>query len=199
MGTMIGRFKGSLLALLALAAAAACESRLPEQEFPALTYGHLGGFRLDVGALRVVSEYAAPMKAPNVDHLFPTPPEKALRRWAADRLVAAGAKGTARFVIIDAAVSETPLEVEGGLGGLFTTQQSVRYEARAEAMLEILDDQGYRMGFANARVSRTRTLGEDATIDERRRLWFELTEALINDFNAEIEKNIRQYIGGYLF
>ncbi len=48
------------------------------------------------------------------------------------------------------------------------------------------------------RISRSRTLREDATINDRERMWFDLTEALMGDFNAELEKNIRQYVSGYL-
>ncbi|MCH8213764.1 MAG: hypothetical protein IIC54_06800, partial [Proteobacteria bacterium] len=47
-------------------------------------------------------------------------------------------------------------------------------------------------------VSRSRTLREDASINDRERMWFDLIEALMRDFNAELEKNIRQYLGGYL-
>ncbi len=196
---MSGHCKRGLVALLVVVAVAACETPPPGQELPELTYGHLGKFRLNVGEVRVVFQYAPPMKPPNVEHLSSTPPEKALRRWAADRLLAEGTTGAARFVIIDAAVTETLLELEEGVSALFTTQQAVRYQAHAEAVLEILDARGYRTGYANARVSRTRTMAEDATLNERDRLWFELTEALLNDFNTEIEKNIRQFLGGHLF
>ena len=45
---------------------------------------------------------------------------------------------------------------------------------------------------------RTRTVREDASLHDRKRIWFEMTEALMKDFNAEMEKNIRQHLGGYL-
>ncbi len=191
---MTGRYFVFVLVLLL----AACETPMVTQTLPELTYGHLSKFRLDVAQVQVAAEYVPPMKAPNVDHLFPTPPGKALRRWAADRLTAAGERGRARFVILNASVTETRLKMDKGFTGAFTTQQSERYDATVEASLEILDDRGFRKGFANARVSRSRTLGEDATINDRERMWFDLTEALMKDFNAELEKNIRQYLGGYL-
>ncbi len=191
---MIRRYLVSLLVVFL----AACETPVVTQTLPELTYGHLSKFTLDVAAIAVKAKYVPPMKAPNVEHLFPTPPGKALRRWAADRLRAGGRRGSAQFVIIDAAVTETPLKLDKSFTGAFTKQQSRRYEATVEVSLEILDDKGFRKGFANARVSRSRTLGEDATINDRERMWFDLTEALMRDFNAELEKNIRQYLGGYL-
>ena len=191
---MIRRYFVSLLVVFL----AACETPVVTQTLPELTYGHLSTFTLDVAAIAVKAKYLPPMKAPNVDHLFPTPPAKALRRWAADRLKAGGRRGSARFVIIDAQVKEVPLKLDKSFTGAFTKQQSRRYEATVEVSLEILDDRGFRKGFANARVMRSRTLGEDASINDRERMWFDLTEALMRDFNAELEKNIRQYLGGYL-
>ena len=193
------RFRRCVLAGLVALVLAACQTPPPAQRLPELTYGHLDRLNLDVAALEVVSEFRSPMKAPHVEHLFPTPPQTALERWAADRLEAAGRQGIARFVIKDARGTATPLAIDKGLAGVFKKEQSVRYEARVEAFLEIVDERGFRKGFASARVSRTRTLGEDATLNERDKAWFDLTEAVTRDFNAEMEKNIRQYLGGFLF
>ena len=191
---MIRRYFISLL----LVFLAACETPVATQTLPELTYGHLSKFTLDVADVAVAAKYLPPMKAPNVDHLFATPPGKALRRWAADRLKAGGRRGSARFLIVNAQVKEVPLKLDKSFTGAFTKQQSRRYEATVEVSLEILDDKGFRKGFANARVSRSRTMREDASINDRERLWFDLTDALMQDFNAELEKNIRQYLGGYL-
>ena len=195
---MSGHCKRVLVALLVVVAVAACETPSPGQKLPELTYGHLGKFRLNVGEVQVVSQYVPPMKPPNVEHLSSTPPEKALKRWAADRLKAAGRAGTARFVIVSAAATVEPLKVDKGLSGAFEKQQSKRYRANVEATLEILDAKGFRRGFVDARASRSRTIREDATLNQRERLWFELTEALMNDFNAEIDRQIRKYLGGFL-
>ncbi len=191
---MVRRYLVSLLVVFL----AACETPVATQTLPELTYGHLSKFTLDVAGIDVKAKYVPPMQAPNVEHLFATPPGKALRRWAADRLRAAGRRGRARFLILDAAVTETPLKLDKSFTGAFTKQQSRRYDATVEVSLEILDDKGFRTGFANARVMRSRTLGEDATINDRERMWFDLTEALMQDLNAEMEKNIRQYLSGYL-
>ena len=196
---MVKQLKFLVFALLAPLALGACETPMPAQTLPGLTYEHLKPFRLDVAAVDVVSQYRSPMQKPNVEHLFPTPPEKALRRWAQDRLKAAGKGATARFVILDARATETPLKIDKSFWGAFKRQQSERYDATVEATLEILDSRGFRKGFANARASRSRTVREDATLNERERTWFELTEALMKDFDAELERNIRQHLGGFLF
>ena len=90
---MVRRYLVSLLVVFL----AACETPVVTQTLPELTYGHLSKFTLDVAAIAVKAKYVPPMKAPNVEHLFATPPGKAPRRWAADRPKAGGRRGSARF------------------------------------------------------------------------------------------------------
>jgi hypothetical protein len=39
---------------------------------------------------------------------------------------------------------------------------------------------------------------EDITINKRERIWFDLTEALARDFDAAMEKNMRQHLGRWI-
>ena len=80
--------------------------------------------------------------------------------------------------------------------GTFTKQQSERYDARVEAVVEIQD--GSRRGAANAASTRWTTVGEDVSLNERERIKFNLVESLMKDFDAEIEKNIRQHLANWL-
>jgi len=115
-----------------------------------------------------------------------------------DRLKAAGSQGSARFTIIDASITETKLKMDSGITGALTKQQAFRYDATVEGSVEVMDSRGFRKGFASARARRSRTVREDATLNERDRIWFALVEDLMQDFNAEIEKNIRQHLSGQL-
>ena len=184
-----------LPAVLALALAA-CETPVQVQKFPEMTFAHLAPISLDVASVEVVARYQPPMKAPNVDHLVPAPPIKALRRWAADRLKPIGRSGTAQLVIHVASVIETPLEQKTGLKATFTKQQAQRYDFLVEASLEVADAR--RRGRAEARVTRFTTMREDVSLNERDRIWFKEVEAMMTDFNAEMEKNVRQYLGAWL-
>jgi len=177
---------------------AGCEANVPRQEFPEITYSHISPLELNVGVLDIVVDYQPPLKAPNVEHLFPVSPETALRRWADDRLANHGQDGVARFIIIDASVRETALKMKTGLMGVFTKEQSERYEANIETMLEILDSQGVRKAYATARVGNTLTVREDATVNEREQAWFNLTETLMKDFNREMESNIRKHLVNWI-
>lgn len=192
---MTRRFLVTGLATLALAA---CATQVSIQRFPEITFAHMPKIGLNAARVEVVSEFHPSLQPPHVEHLMPAPPEKAMRRWAEDRLEVRGVTNVARFTITDASVTETPLKVEGGLSGAFKKQQAVRYEATVAAMIEILDDRGFRRAFASSRVSRSQTLGEDASLNDRDRLWFDLVEALMKDFNAEMEQDLRSHVGAFL-
>src|SRR6185369_3173286 len=174
-------------------ALAGCSTSPPPQRFPELTYGHLGVMRLDVEKVEIVNEYQAPLAPPNVDHLFPIPPERAMRRWAQDRLAANGTPGRyARFVITDAKVTETNLPRSTGITGAFTKDQSQRYDLSMSAAIEIREDRGnFRSGYATASTSRSRTVREDITINDREKVWFEMLEQAMNELNTELERQIK--------
>jgi hypothetical protein len=188
----------SLTAFIALAALGGCETTPPKATYPALTYGHHGVIGLDVRKIQIVSKYAAPLKAPNVEHLAPVGLADTMERWARDRLKARGGTGRARVTIIKASIIEVPLKVRGGFRGAITTDQSERYDAGAEMIIEILDERGIQKAFVKGAAERTRTVAEGVPPAQRDRVWFELVEALMNDLNGSLDRNIRVYFARYI-
>ena len=150
-----------------------------------------------IATIEVVSQYRPPLRPPIVEHLFPTPPLKVLRRWASDRLKAVGKSGSARLVIHKASAVESVLKKKTGFTAAFTKQQSHRYALAVEATLAIFAD-GRQKGHALAHATRFSTLREDTSINKRQRIWFDLTEALVRDFDAEMENNIRRHLGTWI-
>ena len=65
-----------------------------------------------------------------------------------------------------------------------------------EARLEVAN--GSSRGIAMAHASRFSTIREDASINNRERLWFDLTEALVGDFDKAMEENIHKHLGKWL-
>jgi hypothetical protein len=177
---------------------ASCQATAPTLVFPELTFQHMKPLSLNVAKLETMSSYKPPMSAPNVDHLFHTSPAGALGRWAEDRLRAVGKNGFARFTIIEASVTETQLDMKKGIIGAFTKDQSERYDAVLEAKLEIFDDSGLSIGFARAKATRSVTVREDSSVNQREQAWFRLTEELVIDIDAELEKNISMYLSRWL-
>jgi hypothetical protein len=196
------RWLGGAASLAALAATdlAGCATPPPQNRFPELTYAHLGKIRLDVSQINIVSVYKSPFAPPNIEQDMPVLPEKAMRRWAADRLVATGTPGhAAEFVITDAKVIDTKLAKTPGLRGVFTTDQSDRYDSSFAAQIVIRPGPG-EFGNAQATASATRaqTVAEGITVNQREKVWFDLVEATMNDLNAELERQIQAHLGPYL-
>ncbi len=189
--------KGRILGF-ALLTLAACQAPALPPPLPELTYSHLDPISLDVGRIEIVEQYEPPLSPPNVDHKFPTPPAQAMRQWVKDRLNAVGEIRIARLVIKDASAIETKLETTGGLRGAFTKDQSERYDVTLDVVLEIRSELGSAVAFANAVVTRTKTVAEDISLSDRERIFHEMTEEVMTEVNAELEKNIRQFLVQYI-
>lgn len=180
---------------LSASALAACANPPPAPRFPQLTFSHLAPFRLDAATLDIVEAYTP---GPNdVAQGMPLPPSVAARRWAGDRLVPAGNSGAIVFTITDATVAETGLERTRGVRGVVTTDQSERYDGRLAATIDIRGVGG-RSGRVSAEATRSRTVPENISLNDRDKVWFEITEALITDLDRELETAINQFLRPFL-
>lgn len=194
---MFPHFRLAAVAALAVTVAvmAACTS--PQRpHYRQISFTYLPQIKFDVAQIEVVNEYAAPGRAPNVEHLFPVPLGGTVERWARDRLRAVGAEGQVRFVIKRASVVEVPLKIKTGIRGALTTDQSERYDAEVEVRLEASNARG--KSSIGSRVRRSRTVAENVTLNEREKVWFEITEAVIRDLNASLERQAREHMANFM-
>jgi hypothetical protein len=192
------QFRAVFACAAVLGLLAGCETAPPRPQFPELTFGHLPPIRLNVADVQVVREYASPGQKPNVEQLFPVLPATVMERWAQDRLKPVGAEGVARAIIKEASVVEVPLPRTRGITGAFTTDQSERYDAVFEMTIEASSRDSGRRAMVSSRATRSRTVPEDITLNDREKVWFELTEAVMNDLNASLEKQIQDNFGAFL-
>jgi hypothetical protein len=102
----------------------ACETPPSQNVYPPLRYSHLPPLKFAVAAVEIEVAYVPSTAPPNVEVLFPVRPSEAAVNWAEDRLVATGSQRRLRYVVKEASVTETPLEVQGGITGAVTTEQS---------------------------------------------------------------------------
>ena len=152
----------------------------------------------DTGPIEVVDEYRPPLKEPNIEHKVPVPPALAMRHWALDRLAATGnpdRRGV--FTIQQAALTEARLQQTEGLRGLVTNDQSEKFELTLAARLELFEVRT-RVGIATATVTRSRTVPENATLNERDKILFDMVEGAMLDFNKEMEASIRRFLQPYM-
>ncbi len=188
-----------VVAVMATLAVTACQNtKPPMQKLPDISFANQRPFQLDVGQLEIVSEYTAPGRSPNIEHLMPVSPETAAQRWAQDRLRPMGRAGLARVVIRDAKVVEVPLAIDKGLTGSFKTEQETRYDAKLEVAVQILDARHMIIGETVASANRSRTVAEGITLNQRDRILYDISEGLAKDIDEQMSQLIRNYLGRWL-
>lgn len=182
--------------IAALFGVTACEFQVSRPKYAEMSFANLPPINLDVARIQIVKQYVSPAKPPNVEHLFPIRPSAAAEQWARDRLRAVGTTGVARVIVKQASVVEVPLKVKTGVRGMLTRDQSERYDAVLEIAVEV--DGAHGKGSVSSRTQRTRTVAEGITLNQREKVWFELTEAMMRDLNAALENSIRNNLKSYV-
>ena len=174
----------------------ACETPAPAPAYPELTWSHLAPITFKAGAVEIVDEYVAPLKSPNLDHEFPVVPEASLQRWTVDRINANdGTYRKVRMIIRNASAVGVPLKTKDGIKGLFYKEQAFRIDAELEATIEVRNDRGFVSSTATAQVKRSRTVPEETSPNALDRIYFNLLENLMRDFNSRMELEIRKHMG----
>ncbi len=142
--------------------------------------------------------YVSPAKSPNVEHLFDISPAQASARWARDRLYPQGNNNVLNFVIKDAAVTESKLEQQKGITGLFTYDQSERYTGVLEVELQVLSDQGFNEASVVAKAERSVTVAENIKLRDREKVWYKLTEDLMTEIDRQLQQGIAKHLSDYV-
>ena len=160
-----------------------CAEQSAPQFFPPLTFGYLTKIRLDVADIEVSNAWT-PGPVANGEHVedqSPVQPVDALRRMVQDRLVPAGATGSATVTIDDASL----------------VRQTDRFEATFAVHMDIHNADGTRSGYAEAKVARTRTI-TDYTPAAIHQALYDLVKATMDDMNIEFEYQIRHSLKDWL-
>lgn len=170
---------------------AGCATDLRKPGFSHLSFAHLRPISLNVARIEVENRYVSPAMHPNVEHKFPVSPAAAASNWGRDRLRAVGTGGVARVIVRRASVVEVPLKRTLGLKGAFTRDQSERYDAIIDMMVELRDTNGNVRVSAESTAKHSRSVSENISINDREKIWFELTEMMMADLNTTLENQIR--------
>ena len=179
------------LLLPSLALLAACDTPPMRQSFATLTFQDRPPIRLDVAQIEIVQAYKAPGVAPHIDHLFPQRPVDVAAAWGRDVLQAVGERGMATYTIVDASATETALPRSTGMTQMFKTEQSDRYDLHIEVKLEIGNPLLRTTGIATASASRSQTVAEDMTLNQREAVWFQMTESAMRELDGKLEAAIK--------
>jgi hypothetical protein len=102
------------------------------------------------------------------------------------------------FIIADASVVETELKKkEEGITGAFTKEPAQRYDATVEATLTVIDERGTPVRTVTVKAFRSQTVLEGITPNDREQAWYDMTKALMNDFDRQMSAEVSAHFGGY--
>ncbi|WP_417432083.1 hypothetical protein [Kiloniella sp.] len=180
------------------AALTGCKTAPSSYEYAELTYTHLPPYNLLVRDVVIDQAYVSPAKSPNVEHLFDISPAQASARWAKDRLYPQGNNNVLNFLIKNAAVTESKLEQQKGITGLFTYDQSERYTGVLEVELQVLNDQGFNEASVVAKAERSVTVAENIKLRDREKVWYKLTEDLMTEIDRQLQQGIAKHLSDYV-
>ncbi|WP_374653291.1 hypothetical protein [Dongia sp.] len=191
---MIARrpFYAACLALLFLAA---CDTPPDRQTFPQITFQHLSPIGLDVARIEIESAYRAADHPDDNAAEYPAPPETLAANWARDRLKAAGTRGQATYTVIEARAVRVPLPRSSGIDAALKTEQSDRYDLSITVKLEAGNPISGKSGAVTETVTRSQTVPENMTLNQREVVLFNMLDAAMKDLNARLEASIPQYLG----
>lgn len=175
-----------------------CAAQVEKPGFSQISFAHLPPINLNVARVEVENRYVSPATRPNVEHEFPVSPAAAASNWGRDRLKAVGQSGVVRVIVRRASVVEVPLKRTTGVKGAFTKDQSERYDAVIDMMVEIRDANGDLRVTAESTAKRSRSVSENISLNGREKVWFEMTEAMMGDLNASLEVQIRKHMNRWL-
>lgn len=173
----------------------------PSADLPApigLAYLANKPLHLNVARVEVIKKYQSSSTPPHVENDFPVPPVAMIQQWVQDRLLPVGKTGYAVVTIEDASVIETSLKGTPGFKGWFTVDQSEQYDANISVKIEVFDDSGNLKSFAYARTKGSRTVGENLTLGQRRKVWIVMMEKIMNNLDAELDHNVKMYLKDYV-
>ncbi len=172
----------------------ACSPSAQLPEPVGLAYLATKPIHLNVARVEVVKQYKSSSTPPHVENDLPLPPVAMIQQWVQDRLLPVGKTGYAVVTIEEASVIEKPLKRTPGFKGMFTVDQSEQYDAKMSVKIEIFDDAGNAKNFAYARAQGSRTIGENFTLGQRRKVWIVMMEKIMNNLDEELDRNVRSYL-----
>jgi hypothetical protein len=188
----------SVFVLVLLGGLAGCVTPAPRQSFPDIRFTNERPLRIDAASVEVLKDFRPSFKPPEVEHLFPIPPELAVENWVHDRLQAGGTGRRVLVHIVDASVREVELPKTEGLRGVFTTEQAERYEARVEVRIDLVNERGFPERTVTTQASRTRSVPEGITPNQRDQVWYEMTRAIMAYVDQELERQLRDNFTFYV-
>lgn len=165
-------------------------------EYKPLYFSQYQPIYLSVASIEVVEEYKPKMRPPFIEHLIPYSPTEATRIWVRDRLrTAAGSENKTMQVIVK---NGSVMATTASTSSIPLLPGEVRYDAKLEVEIRIYGESV--ISEASMFVNATRNIKLPSNADDRTKqiAFRKLISDMMDEFNAEMEKNLFMYMGNYI-
>ncbi len=185
------RFATRWMTVLALVFMTACSGS--PVEYKPLYFTQYQPIYMAVSSIEIVEEYKSPMRPPYIEHLIPYSPAEALRIWVRDRLRAAGGRKTMQVIIREGGVMASK-----NRSGMISLSGETRYDAKLEVEMRVYGEGVISESSIFTTATRNMTMSDSASDATRNRAFRKLIGDMMDEFNAEMEKNLFQYMGSHI-
>jgi len=170
-----------VLGALILFGLAACET--PQQPTTTITQPVYGApIKLDVAAIEVQRGFSTAGWAA-AEQSFADKLLDGVDTWARTRLVAVGRTGSAKVIVQNASVGERVLRRQNSA----TTMERVKqYDGVVSVKIDAIDRATMRTGFADATVSRSRTMPIKTSVAKRNRTWNDMAYDMLKELDSTL-------------
>ena len=183
----------SRLTLLLVLLTAAC-SNAPAVDLTMPDYSSMGKINLDVKDLSFVDRGVDQhLQGPIISDQFQPTVAQTVQTWASQRLQAVGTTGQSVFVVKNAYVVSELLPTDDGW---FQRSQGSKYVGHIEVEIDARGMEGY--GLATANASRSVSMPENPTEEEKSIAYGALLNGMMQDLNANLENAIHDHLRDFV-
>lgn len=153
---------------------------------------------LAVSSIDVAEAYPPLASGTFIDQRHTRELTSAARDYLATRLKAVGGGATAQASIVQASMVQEPRAPSGRLGAPIVREPDADLHGTIEVRLGLADGTGEELGFASARVERTRSILELTSVVERDRMAGEMVRQLMVDLDRALDQSMRENLAAFL-
>ncbi|MBK67019.1 MAG: hypothetical protein CMP22_02680 [Rickettsiales bacterium] len=119
--------------------------------------------------------------------------ENVLARLVNNRVRPTGGANVLSLTIERSDVIEKPIEPEDGLEAMFTIQNSQVLDAYLTVFVELLDPNNRPLQAHRVQVKRKVSIPSNASLNEKNKIVFELSEAVLKDFDQKFTEILKRH------
>ncbi|MCB9991271.1 MAG: hypothetical protein H6867_07800 [Rhodospirillales bacterium] len=192
MASILSGFKGFMFVLCGVLILTGCTTTVPEgKPLPELTFVHLDRLPVQVARIDIENRYQASADPKDVSSSFPSPPDIALRRYAENRLQAAGGSGVLTFVIDDATIHHSLVQPEGKIANWMGVDRKDRYDVFMRIRMYETGADGFEGTHSVLNFKRTISIPQRYSVADKELEKFKFLEMLMQDVDEAVVATLR--------